>query len=374
MMPNMKSSYRRGAMAGLVTFLVVLIVASAQNVTDGRRSVRLESQAATLAIDIGGGSIVDFHLGGGGLNPLRWLGPGDADKPFRPMAHFLCLDRWGPPTAAELRNGMPFHGEASRVEWKQLGASERQAGKIVAVMEASLPIAGLDVRRTVGLSESSPFFTVSETVTNRNKLGRVYNMVQHATIGPPFLDETTVVDSNAQRGFMQSSPLPNPEDVEIRWPEATKDGTPVDLRKLTTDPDPNVTSFVIDGDLGWVTAVNPSKELLVGYLFKTADYPWLNIWRHVQNGKPLARGLEFGTTGLHQPFPVLIGKPRIFGRPTFTYLDAGASATRSYAAFLIKVPQDFGGVDRVLYRAGNIVVQERGGKGRELTMAAAGVF
>jgi hypothetical protein len=69
------------------------------------------------------------------------------------------------------------------------------------------------------------FFTVSETVTNRNKLGRVYNMVQHATIGPPFLDETTVVDSNAQHGFMQSSPLPNPEQLEIRWPEATKEAS-----------------------------------------------------------------------------------------------------------------------------------------------------
>jgi hypothetical protein len=373
MMPNMKSLSRQAAVASLVAFIIALIMAPAQTVTDGRRSVRLESQTATLVIDVGGGSIVDFRLGGG-LNPLRWLGPGDADKPLRPMAHFLCLDRWGPPTAAELRNGMPFHGEASRVEWKQLGASERQAGRIVAVMEATLPLAGLDVRRTVGLSESAPFFTVSETVTNRNKLGRVYNMVQHATIGPPFLDETTVVDSNAQRGFMQSSPLPNPEEVEIRWPDATKDGKPVDLRKLTTDPDPNVTSFVIDGDLGWVTAANASKELLLGYLFKTADYPWLNIWRHVQNGRPLARGLEFGTTGLHQPFPVLIGKPRIFGRPTFTYLDAGASAIRSYTAFLMKVPQDFGGVDRVVYRAGSIVVRERGGKGRELTMTANGLF
>jgi hypothetical protein len=360
-------------MAGLVALIIMLIMAPAQIVTDGRRSVRLESRTATLVIDVGGGSIVDFHLGGG-LNPLRWLSPGDSDKPLRPMAHFLCLDRWGPPTDAELRNGMPFHGEASRVEWKQLGVSERQAGKVIAVMEAALPLAGLDVRRTIALSESAPVFAVSETVTNRNKLGRVYNMVQHATIGPPFLDETTMVDSNAQRGFMQSSPLPNPEEIEIRWPEAAKDGKPVDLRRLTTDPDPNVTSFVIDGDFGWVTAINPSKELLLGYLFKTADYPWLNIWRHVQNGRPLARGLEFGTTGLHQPFPVLIGKPRIFGRPTFTYLDAGASATRSYAAFLLKVPQDFGGVDRVLYRAGSIAVQERGGKGREMTIAAAGLF
>jgi hypothetical protein len=357
------------AAAGLAGFLAAMAIGMQE-----RPSVRLESQAATLVIDLGGGSIVDFHLGGGGLNPLRWLGPGDADKALRPMAHFLCLDRWGPPTAAELRNGMPFHGEASRVEWKQTGANERQAGRTAAVMETALPIAGLEVRRTVALADSAAFFTVSETVTNRNKLGRVYNMVQHATIGPPFLDESTVVDSNAQQGFMQSSPLPNPEQPEIRWPTATKDGKPVDLRRLTTDPDPNVTSFVIEGELGWVTATNASKELLVGYLFRTADYPWLNIWRHVQDGKPLARGLEFGTTGLHQPFPVLIGKPRIFGRPTFTYLDAGASATRSYAAFLMRVPKDFAGGDRVEYSAGKILVHERGDKKRELTMAADRLF
>jgi len=66
----------------------------------------------------------------------------------------LCLDRWGPPSDAELRNGMPFHGEAARVEWKQIGAAEHLAGRIVVTMEATLPLAGLDVRRTVGLSES----------------------------------------------------------------------------------------------------------------------------------------------------------------------------------------------------------------------------
>ena len=373
-MPNMRSSIHHATTAGLVALGIALIEAPAQVETDARRVVRLDGRGATLVIDLGGGSIVDFHFGRDGLNPLRWLAPADADKALRPMAHFLCLDRWGPPSAAESRNGMPFHGEASRVEWKQIGASERRSGRIAAVMEATLPIAGLEVRRTVELSDASSFFTVSETVTNRNKLGRVYNMVQHATIGPPFLDENTMVDSNAQRGFMQSSPLPNPEQIEIRWPQAVKDGKAVDLRRLTTDPDPNVTSFVIDDDVGWVTATNPSKELLIGYIFKTADYPWLNIWRHVQNGKPLARGLEFGTSGLHQPFPILIRKPSIFGRSTFTYLDAGDSAIRTYSAFLLEVPPDFGGVERVMHRTGSIVVQERGGKGRELRLPADRVF
>ena len=173
---------------------------------------------------------------------------------------------------------------------------------------------------------------------------------------------------------MQSSPLPDPERIEVRWPAAIKDGKPVNLRMLTNDADPDVCSFVIDGEIGWVTATNAGKELLFGYIFRTADYPWLNFWRHVQNGKPVARGLEFGTTGFHQPFTALVGKPRIFGRPTFTYLDAGASATRAYAAFLIKIPNNFAGVERVSYRAGRIVVQERGEKKRELTVAADPLF
>jgi hypothetical protein len=113
--------------------------------------------------------------------------------------------------------------------------------------------------------------------------------------------------------------------------------------------------------------------LLIGYIWRTADYPWLNIWRHVANGKPLARGLEFGTTGLPLPFPVLISKPSIFGRPTFTYLDAGENATRSYAAFLLKVPRDFRGVDRLLYSGSQIVIHERG-DGRELKIPADRLF
>jgi hypothetical protein len=124
----MKSSCRQVATAGIAAFIMALVVASAQVATDGRRAVRLESQAATLVIDLGGGSIVDFHLSNGGLNPLRWLGPGDADKALRPMAHFLCLDRWGPPTAAELRNGMPFHGEAASSGNNSAQTTARPAG------------------------------------------------------------------------------------------------------------------------------------------------------------------------------------------------------------------------------------------------------
>jgi hypothetical protein len=70
----------------------------------------------------------------------------------------------------------------------------------------------------------------------------------------------------------------------------------------------------------------------------------------------------------------LTAKPYIFGKPTFTYLDAGESATRRYTAFLTKAPNDFAGVKSVLYRDGRIVIQERGGKGREVTIIAGRLF
>jgi hypothetical protein len=83
---------------------------------------------------------------------------------------------------------------------------------------------------------------------------------------------------------------------------------------------------------------------------------------------------EFGTSGLHQQFSVLVSKPRILGRPTFAYLDAGESATRVYTAFLMKVPRDFAGVNQVVYRAASIVVQERGARSRELSIPVSRLF
>lgn len=357
----------------LAILLLVAPNARPATIVDGRESVVLKGGKATVVVDLGGGSIVRFQLNESPLNPLGWNNQGPAGE-ARPMAHFLCLDRWGAPSKAEEANGMPFHGEATRVHWKELSVPG-SGGAIHAEMEAALPLAGLRVKRRIQLAVNEALLRVTEQVTNNNKLGRVYNMVQHPTIGPPFLDETTIVDSNARQGFMQSSPLPNPEQPAVFWPQALRDGQPVNLRHLTDNPNPNVVSFVIEQEYGWVTAANAGRGLLLGYLWKKSEYPWLNIWRHVQDGKPLARGLEFGTTGLHQPFGVLLEKGRIFGRALFAYLDAGESASRSYAAFLFPIPKDYQGVAEVRYENGRIIVIERpGGQGRELTMVAGELF
>ena len=346
----------------LIVFLAVPLFAE-------RPTVKLSSATAEVTTDLLGGSIVDFHLKKNRLNPLGWANTGPEDQ-ARAMSHFLCLDRWGQPTDAELKNGMPFHGEATRVRWSVTKSTNDSVE-----LEADLPIARLHVSRTMTIAAEGAILRVFESVRNVGQLSRPYNMVQHPTIGPPFLDENVVVDSNARRGFMQSSPMPRPEDPTVVWPQALKDGAPVNLRHLTNDPMPNVVSFVVEEERGWVTAANPAKGLLIGYTWLTAEYPWLNIWRHVQDGRPLARGLEFGTTGLHQPFPALAKKGAIFGRPLFAYLDSGETQSRQYVVFLAEIPKDYKGVEGLKYATAfnlvQITLRERdGGSQRDLTVSS----
>lgn len=327
----------------------------------------LNGKVAEVAVDLGGGSIVQFRLKQLDLNPLVWGNDGDSIEP-RAMGHFVCLDRWGAPSDQEAKNGMYFHGEATRVHWTLDSAPAARNGGVEAAMSARLPIAGLSIRRRIRLKENAAAFVVTESVANHNKLGRVFNIVQHPTIGPPFLDESVVVDCNARKGFMQSSPMPNPEEPAVFWPLAINDGRPVNLRHLADDPAPNVVSYVIDDEFGWTTAASANKGLLIGYLWRTSDYPWLNMWRHVADRRPLARGLEFGTTGLHQPFGILVRKSAIFGRSIFCYLDAGETVTKSYTAFLAKIPADYGGVDRITYNNSTLTITECGDEPRRMTI------
>ena len=356
----------------LLTLLALAAAAPSQNAVNDRAALVLETRISKLVVELGGGSITDFHLADHPLNPLTWELKNDTASP-RLRGHFLCLDRWGQPSAAEQRNGMPFHGEAPRVPWRVVSQPSVQGNKQVAEMSASLPLAGLDVTRRIRLSTDAAFFVVTERVTNRNKLGRIYNMVQHPSIAPPFLDERTLVDANARTGFMQSSPLPNPEQPKVEWPHALNKDQPTDLRHLTGDPAPEVVSYTIDDEHGWVTASSISGGLLIGYIWKTSDYPWFNAWRDSNQGHPAARGLEFGTTGLHQPFPILVKKGRIFNRPLYAYIDAGESEARSYACFLFRIPQDYKGVARLTYVNGRLQLHEHG-SGRQLAMDVGDLF
>ncbi|MDP6699784.1 MAG: hypothetical protein QGH25_09050, partial [Candidatus Latescibacteria bacterium] len=90
----------------LILIPTILLWTTAMHAAD-RPLLELDGQAAKLVVDLGGGSISDFHLKDNPLNPLQWdswdFSPDpSAEPPLEPrsMGHFLCLDRWGPATEA----------------------------------------------------------------------------------------------------------------------------------------------------------------------------------------------------------------------------------------------------------------------------------
>ncbi len=357
--------------------LMLLVCCMATCQATAQEHLVLETGMSRVTVASSGGGLIEFRLRDHALNPLNWRVTPDLEPPVasgKPylQGHFLCLDRWGPPTEAEQKRGMPFHGEAPRVVWQIQDKPVQRDGSMVATMGCRLPLAGFKVQRALSLGASA--LLVKEQVTNVNPRGRIYNWVQHPSIAPPFLANETMVDSNAQRGFLQDNPVPTDPQKASKWPAVRINRQQVNLRRFVNDGDDghDVSSFVFADTttLGWVTASNPQAGLLIGYVWKTSDYPWLNIWRYRHEGKVAARGLEFGTTGYHQPFPALVREQSILGRALFEYIDTGETIKKSYVVFVTKLPANFLGVARLEYQDEEIQILERGNDGpRHLSVA-----
>ena len=322
--------------------------------------MKIENSKAVLEVNLNGGSYPDFHLKELPLNPLNWRIKDSTMPDF--MGHFLCFDRWGPPSEAEKAYGFKHHGEASTVLWKRVTEPHIINGITTCSMECILPMGRLQLTRKIEMPADEPVFFVTEEIKNLNKYGRMYNIVQHVTIAPPFLDKTTIIDNNTEKGFedKEDGSL-DQESPVLKWPEANHNGHKINLRQFETDW-PRVASFTFSKNdkYGWVTACNPEKNLLLGYIWKTEDYPWINFWRSMEKGIPAAFGMEFGTTGLHEPFPVLAKKGKIFDRNIYDFIDANKIIAKSFIVFLAKIPDNYKGVDRIEINNSSIVIKGKG--------------
>ncbi len=317
---------------------------NAQNIT-------LENESCQLAIDLNGATITGFNLKDSPTNAVH-------DE----FGHFLVFDRWGPSEDADI----PFHGNGRQIPWNLLQAPAGENGYLYTEMSGTLPIVKLTMNRKVYLDKKTTVVRVLEEITNENNVEKVFNVVQHATIGQPFLDENTIVDTEVVEGFSQkdvtNSP-PAPEDI-ISWPQALVDGQDRDLRYLTRDVGNSsvVVTYLLDknDDYGWVTATNTTQGFLLGYLWPISSYPWLNLWLRVKNNKPEARGLEFGTTGLHRVWSELLERKTLLDEPIYETIGVGDTIKKSYLMFLAPVPDNFAGVEKVTLVNNQINIYEYG--------------
>lgn len=302
----------------------------------------LTNDQLKVTIDAYGGAFTEIIHREQPVNPLTWGVEADQmpennrdGAPFQ--GHFLCLGRWGQPSKGEMAAGVPHNGEPANSLWSVSQQTETRVE-----MNAGAPLDGMVVTRSVSLLPTAPVFRVSESFTNTFSLSRPTNVVQHITLGPPFLSPALRVNTNATHGFNQKFAMPDPHRLSYEWPMGIADttGRQIDLRR--TDEEENYVTthlFPDTATYGWVTALQPEDGLLLGYVWKLDEYPWINIWNYYAEGQPAAKGLEFGTTGIGAPYEALITQDTRFREKTsFEYIDAGETLDKSFAGFLISVP------------------------------------
>lgn len=324
--------------------------------------VYLKNANSQLSIDLLGGAIVGFQLNALNINPFTWKVtteqmPANNKSGSVFQGHFLCLGRWGAPTDGEMKAGVPHNGQAGRDRWKLETITKAGCAK----MTAKAPLDGISVERTIQMDVNNAAYKVTEKVKNVTTVGRLFNIVQHATIGAPFLDSTTLIDSNAKQGFLQTMCYPNPAMYEFVFPNAYADSTksPLDLR-TSTNKNSYVSTHIFSDSIGWIVAATPNKKMLVGYIWKTKDYPWLNLWQQWVDGKLWAKGLEFGTTGIGKSYQELLAvDTRFHGRQSFFFLDATETIEKSYISFEMEIPVDFKGVESLKLEKASIVLIEK---------------
>jgi hypothetical protein len=334
--------------------------------TNTKSIMKIENSTVFVQVNLNGGSFFDFQFKDLPINPINFRSDDSSAPEY--MGHFLCFDRWGPPTDAEKANGFRHHGEAHTVAWKLLAGPNTKDGLTTCSMMCNLPMGGLQLTRKIELPVNEPVFFVTEEIKNLNKYGRMFNIVQHVSLAPPFLDSSTLFDNNADKGFedKEDGSLSQEEPI-LKWPEADHNGEKVNLRQFRNEW-PRVSSFVYNQNdiYGWVTACNPGKKLMLGYIWKTKDYPWINFWRSMENGIPMAFGMEFGTTGLHEPFPVIAKKGKIFDSNIYDFIDANEVISKSFKVFLAKIPGDYKGVDDIEISNSILTIKEKNSISRDI--------
>lgn len=322
----------------------------------------LRNAQVTVGIAAWGGAITHMQLASVPVNPFTWqLSQADMPAnnqqgaPFR--GHFLCLGRWGAPTEGEIKAGVPHNGEPANRCWQNSQPAPRYLR-----MQVDAPLDAARVQREVWLDEKAPVMKVTETVQSTATVARPFNLVQHATIGPPFLDTSLLIDCNAGRGFLQALSYPQPQRFAYSWPQAVADSmsTPLHLRSSAT-PYSYVSTHVFEDSIGWVSAYHPRLRLLLAYVWRTADYPWINVWQQWRQQALWAKGLEFGTTGIGRSYQDLLATDTRFeGRPSLQLLDAGEEWRKTYWCVLTTVPADWQGVQHISWQKGVLQIQGRG--------------
>ena len=342
----------------------------------GRRGWELDNGTLKLVMLQGGGHLSSLiHRERAGLNPL-WVPIWRTIEPwtYRPKdaaryeaallasicGHNLCLGWFGQPSDAEQRAGLGGHGEAPVVRWhlvkKAVGRRE-----IALTCRCDLPVAAMRFTRTVRMRRNSAAIQIREEIASLSRRDQPFTMCEHVTFGPPFLKKgVTLFDMPATEAHTFPGTFSGQQrlkaDAAFRWPKGPRaGGGTVDLRTIGAETrrssDFSTQLMDVQREDAWFSAVNPEAGLMVAYLWKRADFPWVGNWEENYErkikpwvNKSLTRGMEFANTPFPQGLRRAVDRGVFQGVPTFRWLPAREKVTLDYEILAAPVARECRGV------------------------------
>ncbi len=340
--------------------LILLLASPAAFAAD---SVVLDNDTVALKINLHGGSISSYAFKDEPLNPFTWHSWHQADHPEYKEGFFLCFDRIGKSSEEEQVQGFPFHGEAASTRWQVV-----EHGTNSLRMRCDLPRVNMSVVREYTLFTTSSVCRIRDRFINNNPFEKEYNILQHPFLAAPFLDESVLIDCNADAGFFNIKKLDELPIRPAKWPEVETAAGRIDLRRMVAEGNMVVNYRSAPGvTLGWGCIANPGKGLLVGTLWQTDEYPWYRVCRAWKDGVPDVVGIEFGTSPLGMPFAEIRQVGDLLGQPTLHTLPPGGEVHKTFHLFLSKIPTDYTGIKHIRLEKDRLVLEEKTAT-REITL------
>ena len=344
----------------LILVFGLVLSATAQDV------YRISNGKLTVTVKKQGGAIVSITLDDDKQhrNPL-W--EPDSGTFGASLGHFVCVDGFGGVSKEEQAAGYPFHGEAYTQPF--LG----QAAGAEMRLNTTLPLAQETVARNLTLLPGRAVLQVDTTLTSQVSFDRPVQWAEHATVGSPFLEPgATVIDMRAVKAKTRpyvpaTGGLPHrlPSGQEFTWPLAPSvGGAQLDMRLTPEQPNSgDHTTSLMDParEWAWVTALNTKQHLMIGYLFRREEFPWIQSWEYYPPSGKLARGLEFSTQPFDVPRRQVVSENSLFGAPTYRWLPAKSAITARFYVFVANVPENWRKVDDVRFENGTITVVSAAG-------------
>ncbi|HEY7210964.1 MAG TPA: hypothetical protein VH477_11880 [Bryobacteraceae bacterium] len=351
-------------------------IVAAQNTTyEGYPAVTLSNDKLALTLMLKGSTLSSIVLKDDPekLNPL-WNPMRMAGELGRPVHFdggaglFVCVDGFGPASPEEKAAGLPMHGEAHAQNYKV--QSSREGSSASVTMRATLPIVHETFTRTFRVVDGESVVAVESRLENELGFDRPVNWAEHATLGSPFLESgVTVVDLSGSRSrtrpydSVENGPVTRrlASGTDFTWPLAPGlHGEKIDLRQTPEQPHylDHATTLLDPGrEWEWATALNPKEHLLLGYLFRRAEYPWLQYWGFYPPTHKFARGMEFATQPFDVPRREAISTGSMFDVPTYRWLPAKSAITTSFLVFYTRVPAGMNKIDDVRREKNEIVIE-----------------